>query len=115
MVLISGTFILTTLLPLVPASVGTWLADFFDIFTRMSSFHSIRTGNRASPKVFLKMMKKILIQNMKRKENCNKVYLIKLRSSVKKHTLPKSITECLRSLVENSNILFDALYHGKVV
>lgn len=43
-VLTSGILTITTLLPLVPASIGPWLHDLFDIFTRLSSFRAHRQG-----------------------------------------------------------------------
>lgn len=50
-VLTSGILTITTLLPLVPASIGPWLHDLFDIFTRLSSFRAHRQGN--APEVYL--------------------------------------------------------------
>ena len=43
-VLTSGVLTLTTLLPLVPASIGHWLQHLFDIFTRLSYFRARRQG-----------------------------------------------------------------------
>ena len=46
-VLTSGIWTITTLLPLVPVSIGHWLNDLFDIFTRLSSFRARRQGMRS--------------------------------------------------------------------
>lgn len=44
MVLTSGILTITTLLPLVPASIGHCLQDLFDIFSRLSAFRARRSG-----------------------------------------------------------------------
>ncbi|XP_078363001.1 hamartin-like [Oculina patagonica] len=51
LVLTSGILTITTLLPLVPASIGHCLQDLFDIFSRLSSFRARRPGN--APEVYL--------------------------------------------------------------
>ncbi|XP_001639307.3 hamartin [Nematostella vectensis] len=51
LLLVNGILTITTLLPLVPASVGSWLNDLFDIFTRLAAFLTSRPGN--IPDVYL--------------------------------------------------------------
>lgn len=50
-VLTSGILTITTLLPLVPASIGHCLQDLFDIFSRLSAFRARWSGN--APEVYL--------------------------------------------------------------
>ena len=44
LILVSGLMIISTLLPLVPASVGGKLEDLFEIFVQLSSFSAFKPG-----------------------------------------------------------------------
>ena len=46
LILVSGLMIVSTLLPLVPTSVGGKLDDLFDIFVRISSFGAFKPGKK---------------------------------------------------------------------
>ena len=43
-VLTSAVWTITTMLPLIPAYVGPWLPELFDIFVRLSSFRAHSKG-----------------------------------------------------------------------
>lgn len=45
-VLTSGILTITTLLPLVPVSIGHWLQHLFEIFSRLSAFRAHRSGTK---------------------------------------------------------------------
>lgn len=50
-VLESAVLIITTMLPMVPVSIGPWLPELFEIFTRLSSYRAHGQGN--APEVYL--------------------------------------------------------------